>query len=239
MTSKPESSEPRARQSDLLDHVSAAGPLPAKAQWAGRVRRLGAGHRGRVAQHLMALDEDDRYLRFGYHASDDQIRDYADKLDFKHDAVFGIYSPRLVLEAVTHLAHSVDASLDACAEFGVSVLPSARGRGYGSKLFEHAVRHATNEGVQLFFIHALRENKPMLKIARKAGATVHYDGAEARAYLRLPEATFDSRVSAMLDEQIALTDYRLKRQAHQFWDLLNTLLRVRQQVSDSRRKSAP
>lgn len=227
MAINPDSSEPVERQGDLLNHLSAQENLPTRVQWAGRVRRLGAGHRGRVMQHLLALDGSDRYLRFGYQASDDQIRDYANRLDFKHDAVFGIYSPKLVLEAVTHLAHSVDASLDACAEFGVSVLPSARGRGYGSKLFEHAVRHARNEGVQLFFIHALRENTAMLKIARKAGATVHYDGAEARAYLRLPDATFDSRLSEMLAEQIALTDYRLKRQAHQFWNLLTKLLEMR------------
>ena len=32
------------------------------------------------------------------------------------------------------------------AEFGVSVLKAARGRGYGARLFDRAVMHARNEG---------------------------------------------------------------------------------------------
>lgn len=187
----------------------------------------------------MSLNENDRYLRFGYLANDDQIGAYADGLDFKQDAVFGIYNRQLVLEAVAHLAHSVDADLSACAEFGVSVLPTVRGRGCGQKLFERAVQHARNEGVQLFFIHAMRENTPMLRIARKAGATVHYDGGEARAYLQLPEATFDSRMSEMLDEQIAKTDYSLKRQARKFWDLLTGRQEMRREIAEGKHKSSP
>ena len=36
-------------------------------------------------------------------------------------------------------------------------------------MFERAVIHARNEGVDLLFIHALSENTAMLKIARRAG----------------------------------------------------------------------
>ena len=34
------------------------------------IRSLGANHRERIAQHLLGLDEHDRYLRFGYAAND-------------------------------------------------------------------------------------------------------------------------------------------------------------------------
>ena len=67
---------------------------------------------------------------------------------------------------------------DVSAEFGVSVLKKARGRGYGSRLFDRAVMHARNEGVELMFIHALSENKAMLKIARNAGATLERAGSD-------------------------------------------------------------
>jgi GNAT superfamily N-acetyltransferase len=189
-------------------------------------------------KHLLALEEYDRYLRFGYIASDEQIRRYVDGLNFERDAIFGIYNRKLELIAMAHLAYSIDKSFDACGEFGVSVLKSVRGRGYGSKLFERAVRHARNEGVQLMFIHALSENTAMLKIARNAGATVERAGSEADAYLRLPPATFDSRVSEILEEQIAKTDYRLKQQAKQFWDFLGTLQEIRRGVQDARHKSS-
>src|SRR6266702_3333280 len=64
-----------------------------------------------------------------------------------------------------YLRFSHDPNLKSCAEFGVSVLKKARGRGYGSRLFDRAVMHARNEGVELLFIHALSENTAMLKIA--------------------------------------------------------------------------
>lgn len=215
-------------------------PVPAsRASWVAVIRRLGARHRRRIAVHLQALDEHDRYLRFGYLATDAQIQSYVDGLDFERDAIFGIYNRRLQLVAMAHLAFSVDSSFDACAEFGVSVLPTARGHGYGGKLFARAMRHARNEGVQLMFIHALSENTAMINIARKAGATVERDGSEARAYLRLPPATFDSRMTELVEEQLAQTDYRLKVQARQFWDFLSGLQAIRRGVRDARHKSAP
>jgi len=174
------------------------------------IRSLGPGHRDRIAAHLLALEEHDRYLRFGYPANDEQIRRYVEHLDFDRDDIFGIYNRKLELLAMAHLAFVHEAETRSCAEFGVSVLGKARGRGYGSRLFERAVMHARNEGVEMLFIHALTENTAMLKIARNAGATLERAGSETDAYLRLPPATLDSRVSEMLEEQVAQTDYRLK-----------------------------
>ena len=225
--------------SDLLRALPPEiGSSPQK-PWVAVIRRLGPRHRGRIASHLQALDQRDRYLRFGYAATDEQIHAYVDTLNFEFDAIFGVYNRRLELVAMAHLAHSIDRNFEACAEFGVSVLPSVRRHGYGSKLFARAMRHARNEGVQLMFIHALSENNAMINIARRAGATVEHDGSEARAYLRLPPATFDSRVGEMLEEQIAQADYRLKVQAKQFWDFLSSLQEVRRGVREGRRKSAP
>lgn len=229
--------DPSASASESLHQTFALEQDSRQASWAAAIRALGPRHRERIARHLLALDEHDRYLRFGYIASDEQIRRYVDGLDFERDDIFGIYNRRLELIAMAHLAHSVDSSFDACGEFGVSVSKAARGRGYGGKLFERAVIHARNEGVHLMFIHALSENTAMLKIARKAGATVVKDGPEANAYLQLPPATFDSRMTEMLEEQIAKTDYRLKVQAKQFWDFLARLQEVRRGVQDSRHKS--
>ena len=133
---------------------------------------------------------------------------------------------------MAHLAFSNDPACINCAEFGVSVSPGARGRGYGSRLFERAVMHARNEGVNLLFIHALSENTAMLKIARHAGASIVRDGSESEAHLRLPPADFDSRVVELLDEHVALGDYHLKAQAKQFWAVLARLQDLRQGVRE-------
>jgi GNAT superfamily N-acetyltransferase len=138
------------------------------------IRSLAARHRPRIEAHLKSLGTHDRYLRFGYPASDAQITNYVAGLDFDRDEVFGIFNRRLELIAMAHLANALPApsGVPAMAEFGVSVLSKARGRGFGARLFEHAMVHARNRGVDTLMIHALNENTAMLKIARNAGAVV-------------------------------------------------------------------
>ena len=201
------------------------------------IRSLGPRHRERIAQHLLALDAQDRYLRFGHAATDEQVRRYVKGLDFDRDDIFGIYNRKLELIAMAHLAYSRDPKATECAEFGVSVLAKARGRGYGSRLFERAVIHARNEGVELLFIHALSENAAMLGIARKAGARLERFGSETEAHLRLPPATLDSRMSELVVEQLAQTDYRLKQQAKSFWDFLAAVQETRRGMREGRHRS--
>ncbi|WP_137917303.1 GNAT family N-acetyltransferase [Hydrogenophaga sp. 2FB] len=198
------------------------------------IRSIGPGQIDRIEAHLLALDEHDRYLRFGYAANDEQIHRYVAQLNFERDELFGIFNRRLELIALAHVAFSVDPQYNSCAEFGVSVAKSARGRGYGSRLFERAVMHARNEGVTMLFIHALSENTAMLKIARRAGAVIERDGSESEAHLRLPPADFDSRVTELLNQQVAITDYHFKSQAKQFWGILAVLQEIRQGVRDAR-----
>ena len=202
------------------------------------IRSLGENHRNRIAAHLLSLDERDRYLRFGYSAQDAHIQRYVDKLDFERDEMFGIYNRRLDLIAMAHLARAAEKNCQACAEFGVSVLPIARGRGYGARLFERAAMNATNDGISLLFIHALTENVAMLKIAHNAGALVERDGTETEAYLHLPRATLDTQVTEMIEEQIAQTDYRIKVQAKQFWSFLADVQDIRRDAIDAESRSA-
>ena len=185
------------------------------------IRSLGPRHRDRIAKHLLALDASDRYLRFGYAASDEQINRYADGLNFERDDIYGIFNRKLELIAMAHLAVSDDPVQAKAAEFGVSVLKAARGRGYGARLFDRAVMHARNEGRDTMFIHALSENTAMLKIARHAGATVERSGSESDAYLKLPEATLATRLTEMVEDQMAELDYGFKQQAKHIQELLS------------------
>ena len=201
-------------------------PLEPSTDWTWvPIRSLAARQRERVTAHLVALNDSDRYLRFGYPATDAQICKYVDSMDFDRDEVFGIFNRHLELIAVAHLAHAVEAGAQrpVMSEFGVSVSLRARGRGFGRRLFEHAVLHARNRGVQTLFIHALSENTAMLKIARDAGATVERDGSESEAWLKLPQDTLASHVGELVEKQAAELDYRLKLRARQVSDFLEGL----------------
>ena len=201
------------------------------------IRSLSARHKPRIERHLLALAPQDRYLRFGYAATDEQIGRYVMGLNFERDEIFGVFNRRLELVAMAHLAYSIDPQLATCAEFGVSVSSHQRGKGLGARLFDHAVMHARNQGVSLLFIHALSENSAMLKIARQAGAAVQRDGSESEAYLTLPQANLDSQFSGLMQEQMAQVDYQLKMQAQQFREWLATLQEIRQGVREARHKS--
>jgi GNAT superfamily N-acetyltransferase len=231
--------DPSSDLSPALSSPAPAAPAepgqtaPTRWTWVP-VRSLGPRHRDRIAAHLMALEEADRYLRFGYPASDSQIAKYVDMLDFENDEVFGIFNRRLELIALAHLAHPASDSggkPGTMSEFGVSVLRKARGRGFGARLFEHAVLHARNRGVQTLFIHALSENTAMLKIARNAGATVERDGSESEAWLRLPPDSLASHVEQAVGVQAAEIDYHLKVQASRVQVLMDTISEVKAHIS--------
>ncbi len=202
------------------------------------IRSLGPSHRERIGTHLKALTPGDRYLRFGYAASDEQIDRYVAGLNFERDDIFGIYNRKLVLTAMAHLARNDDPQYRHCVEFGVSVLRQARGRGYGTRLFDRAVMHARNEGVGMMFIHALSENTAMLKIARQAGAKVERDGSETEAYLDLRASTFETRWIELVEEQLAQMDYGIKLQAKQFREFLATVQEIRTGTQASQHAAA-
>ncbi|HYE71243.1 MAG TPA: GNAT family N-acetyltransferase [Aquabacterium sp.] len=210
----------------------AAGGGPAAAKPAERlawipIRSLGPGHRPRILEHLLALSEHDRYLRFGFAAGDAQIERYVEGLDFERDEVFGVFNRRLRLVALAHLAYPADDTPPKAAEFGGSVAAHLRGRGYGARLFEHAMLHARNNGIDTLFIHALSENVPMLRIARRAGAQVERAGSESDAYLKLPPETLASQMEQFVGESAAALDYQLKQQARMVDAFMDALAEVR------------
>ena len=90
-----------------------------------------------------------------------------------------------------------------------------------------------NDDVKTLYIHALSENKAMLKIARNAGAVVERSGSESEAHLKLPEATFKSRVSQLVAGQVGQVDYWLKSEGRHLRSLVATAREVREAVRDN------
>lgn len=177
------------------------------------VKRLGRRHLPAIAQHLLKLSPQDRYLRFGHPASDEQIGRYVEGLDLAHDDVFGVFNRQLALVAWIHLAYPPADSGSEEAELGISVGAHLRGTGLGKRLFEHAMLLARNRGIATLRIHALAENKAMLHIARAAGAEVERFGFEAEAAVRLPPGGLVTRCEAWVEDRAAGLDYTVKQWA--------------------------
>jgi RimJ/RimL family protein N-acetyltransferase len=183
------------------------------------VKNLAERDRRRVRRHFMALDRDDRLLRFGSVLPDPQLEAYVAKLDFTKDIVFGVYNRMFQLVGVGHLAFtSRDAHPDSIhytdkekvAEFGVSVSKSARGQGIGTRLFERAAIHCRNSDVDTLYMQCLSSNRTMMHIAKKAGMEIRREYGEADAHLHLPPPSPGSVLAEALEEQIAKIDYTVK-----------------------------
>ena len=158
--------------------------------------------------HLAQLPPEDRRLRFGASINDQAVADYVANIDFERDAVFGVFQDDLSLAGIAHVAMGPKA-----AEFGVSVVPGARGRGVGSALFERANVFARTHLVRAMFMHCLLENKTMMHIARKSGMRIVSESGEADAYLELPPAGFATIANELMAERIGLFDFAMKRHA--------------------------
>ena len=160
---------------------------------------------GAYAVHLKALAAEDRRLRFGQAVDDAFIERYVERIDAERDAVFGVSDDALSLVGAAHLARAAHH-----AELGISVLPCERRRGVGGALLQRAALHARNWGLSEFFTHCLRENAPLLRLARRHGMRIVVEAGEADGFLALPAPDASSLATELLVERVGGFDHALK-----------------------------
>ena len=170
------------------------------------VRELTRLDRRALEPHFLALDGEDRRLRFGISLNDAAVRAYIARIDFERDALFGVHDDDLGLVGAAHVARS-----DGHAELGVSVLPGHRGRGIGAALLARGHLRARNWGVRALLMHCLTENAAMMHLARKQEMEIVAEAGEADAWLRLPPADASSHFGEVFAQRVALFDYALKQ----------------------------
>lgn len=188
------------------------------------VRELASKDREQLLTHFLALGSEDRLLRFGQTVPDHVIENYVRTIDFSRDTVFGVFDHELELIGVGHLAYLPAEGDKRTAEFGVLVLESARGHGVGTKLFERAAIRSRNTRVSMLYMHCLSRNATMMHIAKKSGMRIEYAYGEADAYLSLPPADHSTIIAEMMQEQAALFDYALKRQARRTSKIIESFM---------------
>lgn len=194
----------------VVTKIAMTSPLP--------VQRLGPAARAAYLAHLCALAPDDLRLRFGTFVPPAGLATYVHGIDFATDVLFGVHDARLALVGAAHLAIA-----GGLAELGVSVLPGARAAGIGTALVARAAEHARNRAVPCLYMHCLAENARMVRVARRAGMDVVFDGGDADAHLALPPATPMSHASEMLADRVALYDYALRAEV-EMWRRVNAAL---------------
>lgn len=165
------------------------------------IRRMTRANRRGLASHFLALDAEDRRLRFGNPISDAAVCAYVEKLDFTQDGVFAYVDARRRIVGVAHTAVTA-----ADAEIGLSVLPRARSKGLGSNLFSQAAAFACEHGVQRINMHYLAENRAIQHIAAKAGMRIESHSGESDAYLAVPPERFEQMAKAFRAHNVLMAE---------------------------------
>jgi ribosomal protein S18 acetylase RimI-like enzyme len=141
-----------------------------------------------LAAHLLRLDPQQRWFRFGRAVADDWIARYATATDWSRTVILGcwiggelrgIAEVKILGEA---WPHSAEASL--------SVERGFEGRGIGSELFRRGLLIARNRGIGRISIFLQAENLRVQRIVRKAQPKLTYnaDQIECEISLGPPDA---------------------------------------------------
>lgn len=162
-----------------------------------------------IIAHIDTLEADDRYLRFGFNCSSDQIRKYVTRTfeeDDQQNFWYGICNdnkggPHLI--ATLHVATGDDV-----AEFAFTTDSKYRGQKIGQLLFARGYQLVTEFRITRIFMVCLSKNGPMKHIAKKFGMSVITQGTESEASVNIQYPVPLSRVQevkmCIIDKSIAL-----------------------------------
>lgn len=154
-------------------------------------------------EHLLALDEESRYLRFGSPLKDSMINILCDTFEKnpKEHKLFAIENDNLDAIAMGHISIVNDNM-----ELAFSVLKEHQGKGMGSALMARCIEWCQNRNIKKGTMVCLSVNKPIRRLASKHGILIHREG-ETTAEISIPDPNPISIWSELIDSNLARMDH--------------------------------
>lgn len=167
------------------------------------VYRLRPEEYHRYRTHLLALDDESRYTRFGIMVKDDIINQLCDRFEAnpREHKIFVIEDEQLKVVAAGHIALEGGET-----ELAFSVLNEYRQQGMGSSLMKRTIEWCQNRNIRGGCMVCLSTNIAIKKLASKHGVLVN-DGGETLANITIPEATATSVMHEVVDSNMARVDH--------------------------------
>jgi GNAT superfamily N-acetyltransferase len=162
----------------------------------------------RYNQHLKKLDNESRYLRFGYQIKDEMIDIICERFNKnpnKHK-IFVIEDENLDVVGAGHISLEDDP-----VELAFSVLKIHQGQGMGSALMKRCIEWCQNRGIETGCMVCLSHNSAIKKLATKYGILIA-DTGEAQAEIKIPNSSTYSVISELTDDNLSLIDHVGKTQ---------------------------
>lgn len=157
----------------------------------------------RYRAHLLALDSESKYLRFGYQIHNETINALCDKfeLNFQRHRVFVIENEDLEVVGAGHISLE-----DRPIELAFSVLKQYQGKGMGYSLMSRVVEWCQNRGIKQGCMVCLKHNIAIKKLAQQHGILVQ-DGPETLADIAIPSVNAASLIHEAAVNNMAKFDH--------------------------------
>ena len=173
------------------------------------IYRLEKSEFHRYKLHLLSLDEESRYMRFGYPIRTEQIIELCNKWrdDSDRNIIFAIENSDLEVVGVAHIS-----LVDEPAELAFSVLKECQGQGMGDALMKRAIEYCQNHNIKHGCMVCLGSNDKIKSLARKNGILVKTEYGDASAEIKIPDPNPVSLWHEVVSDQFAKIDHLGKAQ---------------------------
>lgn len=163
----------------------------------------------RYQTHLLSLDEESRYLRFGFHIKNDTINELCSKweLNAEKHKIFAIEDNNLEVVAVAHVSLE-----DPVPELAFSVFKEHQGKGMGDALMKRAIEYCQNKGIKAGCMVCLGINDKIKNLARKNNVLVTTEYGDSHGEVKIPDPTPISYWKEYVEDNFAKIDHLGKAQ---------------------------
>lgn len=148
----------------------------------GSFRKLKAGERDLLREHLLRLTPDDRCLRFCSVVGSEHIEHYCARSDERHRIIVGYFWGG-VLRGAGEIVFFARPAWRGTCEVALSVEQPYQCCGVGAELLRRLLVIARNRGVANVRMLCVRDNRRMQRLARKFDANLRFVGSEVEGTL--------------------------------------------------------
>ena len=163
----------------------------------------------RYRNHLLSLDDESKYMRFGFHIRSETISDLCSKWQSNYDKhqIFVIENDNLDVVGVAHVSLEEETP-----ELAFSVLKDHQKQGMGDALMKRAIEYCQNKGIKHGYMVCLMSNDKIKGLARKNGVLVHSEEGDSYGDITIPAPTPVSYWHEYLENTMGTIDHVGKAQ---------------------------
>ena len=163
----------------------------------------------RYRTHLLSLDDESRYMRFGFPIRNETINELCSKWELNADKhkVFAIENENLEVVGVAHVSLE-----DEIPELAFSVFKECQGKGMGDALMKRAIEYCQNKGIKNGCMVCLGTNDKVKGLARKNGVLVKTEDGDSHGAITIPDPTPVSYWKEYFEDRMGNLDHLGKAQ---------------------------